>query len=259
MSQSIQEWIHKLEVGTGSLLTRWLLVLALVGGLGVLYDLEAYKGFASPEAMDAAQVARNIAEGRGFSTYFIRPFSIYLVQAHNQAVNSPGKDPSGSPDYARVNELHPDLANPPVYPLALAGLMKTMKPAWKVDMVKPFWSEGGSYMRYRPEFRIAVFNQILFGIVVTLTFFITRKLCDAQAAWLAAGLTLGSELLWKFSVSGLSTMLVLVIFMALAWCLMTVDELSAAEQPKLGKQYLGAVVIGLLMGAGMLTRYSFGW
>ena len=248
-----------MEVGVGALAIRGLLVLALVGGLGVLYDLEAYKGFASPEAMDSAQVARNLEEGRGFSTYFIRPFSIYLLRAHNQAENSPGKNPSGEPDFARVNELHPDLANPPVYPLVLAGLMKTTKPAWKIDVTKPFWSEAGAYMRYKPEFRIAVFNQVLFLIVVALTFLITRKLCDTQAAWLAAILTLGSELLWKFSVSGLSTMLVLVIFMGLVWCLMLVDELSAAGQPSGAKLYLDAVAIGLLLGAGMLTRYSFGW
>ena len=158
-----------------------------------------------------------------------------------------------------MNEPHPDLANPPVYPLALAGLMKTMKPAWKVEMNKPFWSQAGMYLRYKPEFRIAIFNQVLFGIVVALTFLITRKLCDTQAAWLATVLTLGSELMWKFSVSGLSTMLVLVIFMGLAWCLMLVAELGAAEEPKTGKLYLSALAIGLLMGAGMLTRYSFGW
>ncbi len=248
-----------MEVGAGSLLIRWLSVLAGVGLAFVVYDLRAYKGFASPEAMDAAQLAKNIEEGRGFSTYYIRPFSIYLVKAHNQAENSPGADPSGEPDFARVNEPHPDLANPPVYPLALAGLMKTMKPAWKMDLTKPFWSQAGMYMRYKPEFRIAVFNQVLFLIVMALTFLITRKLCDAQAAWLAAVLTLGSELLWKFSVSGLSTMLVLVIFMGLAWCLMTVAELSTAEEPKTGKLYLSALAIGLLMGVGMLTRYSFGW
>ena len=76
-----------MEVGAGALMIRWLLVLALVGGLGVLYDLEAYKGFTNPEAMDAAQLAKNIEEGRGFSTYYIRPFSIYLLRAHNQAAN----------------------------------------------------------------------------------------------------------------------------------------------------------------------------
>jgi hypothetical protein len=126
-------------------------------------------------------------------------------------------------------------------------------------LTKPFWSEDGAFMRYKPEFHIAIFNQILFLLVVALTFFITKKLCDFQAASLAAALTLGSELLWKFSVSGLSTMLLLVIFMSLVWCLVKADELAGAEQPKPGRLLLNAAVIGLLMGAGMLTRYSFGW
>ena len=50
-----------------------------------------------------------------------------------------------------------------------------------------------------------------------LTFLIARKIFDSTAAWLAALLVLGSDLLWKFSVSGLSTMLLLVIFLGLVW------------------------------------------
>ncbi len=35
---------------------------------------------------------------------------------------------------------------------------------------------------------------------------------------------LGTELLWRFSVSGLSTMLLLVIFIGLAWCLVLLEQ-----------------------------------
>ena len=56
-------------------------------GLVVLYDVRAYRNFSSPEAMDAAQVARNLAEGHGYATDFIRPFSVYLVQKHNRATH----------------------------------------------------------------------------------------------------------------------------------------------------------------------------
>ena len=39
----------------------------------------------TPEGMDAAQLARNIAEGRGYTTLFVRPFSLFLVQRQEQA------------------------------------------------------------------------------------------------------------------------------------------------------------------------------
>ena len=53
--------------------------------LGVIYNLHAYRNFATQEAMDSAQLARNMAEGNGYTTLFIRPFSLYLVQSHSQA------------------------------------------------------------------------------------------------------------------------------------------------------------------------------
>jgi len=37
------------------------------------------------EAMDTAQVAQNLADGRGYTTYFVRPFSMYLVKQRNDA------------------------------------------------------------------------------------------------------------------------------------------------------------------------------
>ena len=259
IADRIQTLIHATEVGGGS---RWLkyisLAVALVALVG-FYDLRAYRNFYSPEAMDVAQVARNVAEGRGYTTEFIRPFSLYLVQKHNRVVH-PGEILStNAMDFAQINRPHPDLANAPVYPTVLAGLMKVWPPDWKVQIHKPFWSEGGRFLRYKAEFRIAIFNQILLLAVVALTFLLAKKLFDGQAAWLAALLTLGSDLLWKFSVSGLSTLLVLVIFLGLIWLLVKVEELGRAELPDPRRLFILVITIGLLTGLGMLTRYSFGW
>src|ERR1035441_10735011 len=85
IAERTQALIHKLEVEGGA---RWLNYLALtvaVLSLAAWYDLHCYRDFAAPEAMDAAQVARNLSEGNGFTTEFIRPFSIYLLQKHNRA------------------------------------------------------------------------------------------------------------------------------------------------------------------------------
>lgn len=259
IADRIQTLIHATEVGGGS---RWLKYISLAVVLVALvgfYDLRAYRNFYSPEAMDVAQVARNVAEGRGYTTEFIRPFSLYLVQKHNRA-GHPGEILStNAMDFAQINRPHPDLANAPVYPTVLAGLMKVWTPDWKVQLHKPFWSEGGRFLRYKAEFRIAIFNQILLLAVVALTFLLAKKLFDGPAAWLAALLTLGSDLLWKFSVSGLSTLLVLVIFLGLIWLLVKVEELGRAELPDPRRLFILAITIGLLTGLGMLTRYSFGW
>lgn len=254
----IQELIHKLEVGGGAKVLQSIMLVVVLVALVFIYDLRAYRGFSAPEAMDAAQVARNLESGRGFSTDFIRPFSLYLLQTHNLVAHPELALSTNNVDLAKINSPHPDLANAPLYPTVLAGLMKIRTPEWHAETRKPFWSNGGRFMRYQAEFNIALFNQILLLVVVALTFLLARKLFDQQAAWFAALLLLGSNLLWKFSVSGLSTLLLLVIFLGLVLCLVKAEELGRAETPKAGKLFALSAAIGLLIGLGMLTRYSFG-
>ena len=186
IAEQVQAVIHTLEVGRGARIISVLVILSAFVGLGVLYDTRAYHSFNSPEAMDAAQVARNLSEGRGFTTDYVRPFSIYLVQKHNRAAQPAEVFSTNVTDFAQLNSPHPDLANAPLYPALLAGWMKAWTPQWKVELRKPFWSEGGNFRRYMPEFRIAILNQLLLFAVVLLTFSLARKLFDAQAAWLAA-------------------------------------------------------------------------
>ncbi len=120
-----QDLIHKLEEGGGA---RWLRLGIFLFALLLLttgYNWRAFRNMATQEAMDAAQLARNIARGKGYTTLFIRPFSIYLVKKNNQEQRrSPGS--GKTPDLAQLRTMHPDIANPPVYPMVLAGLMKVL-------------------------------------------------------------------------------------------------------------------------------------
>jgi hypothetical protein len=269
LTELIQMLIHKLEVGAGSRYLRYLALAVAVFALGFIYDLRAYRNFGTAEAMDAAQLARNISEGNGYTTLFIRPLSLYLMQNHNSAnANFDLTATNATPDFAQIKTAHPDLANAPVYPLMLAGLMKVKKFNYAVDSKSPFWSEnddrdktvgGRRFARYRPDFYIAIFNESLLLVVVLLSFFLAKKLFDANVAWLSAILVLGCELLWRFSASGLSTTLLLVIFLGLTMLLLEIER-SARESPPRAGWLLGmAAAAGILTGVGALTRYSFGW
>jgi hypothetical protein len=251
----LQNLIHRLEVGGGIRFFRiGLLVLGLFGLFG-LYNWRAFKNMSSQEAMDAAQLGRNIAQGKGYTTLFVRPLSMYLLKKHCQ--ETPGLADS---DPAQLKGMHPDLANPPVYPVVLAGLMKVLPFNYTLPTKpQPFWSYNGKFWRYQPDFLIAVFNQLLFLGLVVSTFFLARRLFDSGVAWLSALLLLGTELFWRFSVSGLSTILLLLLFSGLLWCLALLDE--ETRQPKWGVAglFVLATLAGLLVGLGALTRYSFAW
>jgi len=255
---SLQDWIHKLEEGGGVRHLKTAAFCVAILFLMLIYNWFAYRNFAAPEAMDSAQLARNLAEGRGYTTLCIRPFSLYLVQSHNQAKAADALASAGT-DFAQIKTAHPDLANPPVYPLVLAGLMKVLPFHYPLDLKSAFWSSGGSFWRYEPDFLIALFNEVLLLVVVVLTFFLARKLFDTNVAWLSAILVLGCDLLWRFSVSGLSTMLLMIIFIGLTWCILYLEEAANDPQAPLGWLLGLAIAAGVVTGAGALTRYAFGW
>ena len=254
----LQDLLHKLEVGGGLRFLRAGLALLAVVLLTVGYNWRSFKNMNTQEAMDAAQLARNIAQGKGYTTLFIRPFSIYLVKKRN--LERQGTPEAGKvADLAQLRGMHPDLANPPVYPVVLAGLIKVLRFDYTLSTTKPFWSYGGRFWRYKPDFIIALFNQVLFLVVITLVFFLARRLFDSAVAWLSGGLLLGSELFWRFSVSGLSTMLLLVIFLGLIWGVVLLEQETRA--PKWGAfgVFVLAGLVGGMAGLGGLTRYAFGW
>ncbi len=254
----LQDWIHKLEEGAWARYVKIAAFCVAILFLVLTYDLRAYRNFATPEAMDSAQLARNLAEGRGYTTLFLRPFGLYLVQSHNQAQAADVLASAGT-DFAEIKTAHPDIANPPVYPLALAGLMKVLPFKYAPNLGSAFWSDNGNFWRYEPDFLIASFNEALLLVVVVLTFFLARKLFDTSVAWLSAFLVLGCELLWRFSISGLSTMLLMIIFIGLTWCILWIEEAAGDPQPRFHRLLGLAIAAGMVTGAGALTRYAFGW
>jgi 4-amino-4-deoxy-L-arabinose transferase-like glycosyltransferase len=255
----LQEIVHKLEVGAGPRIFRIGASVLLVVLLIVGYNWRGFKNMGCQEAMDAAQVARNLSQGKGYTTLFVRPLSMYLVKKHTLETGGAGGG-SHAGDLSQIKGMHPDLANPPGYPVLLAGAMKIL-PFHYLLPVKPlpFWSFGGKFFRYEPDFLIALVNQVLFFGVIVLTFFLARRLFDSRVAWLSSILLLCTEVLWRFSVSGLSTMLVMLIFMGLAWCLVLVEQ--EAREPKRGPVWVLVLagLTGAVVAAGGLTRYAFGW
>jgi len=223
--------------------------------LMICYDYRAYKNLSSSEAMDAAQVARNLSEGKGFTTQFIRPFSMNLIRKRSMDKLAGGES-ADQLDLARIKGEHPDLANPPLYPLVLAGVMKAAPFDFTISKTRPFWSSNNRFLRYQPDFLLAIFNQVLFAVAAVMLFFLARRLFDSAVAWTSTILFLGTELLWRFSTSGLSTMFLLIVFIGLAWAL-TRFEHETREPSKGQATGLGlAALVGVMVGLTALTRYS---
>ena len=138
--KGIQELIHSLEEGDGRVwLQRFILLLLTLIALG-LYHFDGVKNFSTVEAMDLAQLGRNLSEGRGFTTQLIRPLSLHL--------QSPRAVEQGVNPRQLITAAHPDISHPPLYPLALGVLFKVLPDRWVYGV------ESGP--RRRPPAEVAV-------------------------------------------------------------------------------------------------------
>lgn len=230
----IQELIYQLEVGKGPRIVRILAASLAVLVLAWWYNSHEFKNFYAAEAMESAQLARNIAEGEGFTTKVVRPFSLYLVE-QKQGL-----------DAGLARAPHPDLVTAPAYPLLLAGLMKVL----------PFHHDiGGGFWIYQPEMVMAVANQVLFLLTIWLICGLAARMFSLEVSILTLMFLLVSDVLWRFSTSGLSTMLVMFLVTLLARVLVALDT-SCQEGGSSRAVVRWAALAGVVVAAAGLTRYS---
>ena len=256
---SLQELIHKFEEGEGTKSITKLAVLLAFVALVIVYNVREYRNFSSPEAMELSQLARNVSEGKGFTTQSIRPLSLAMVGAQRSEIND---------DPMMITQPHPDLTHPPVYPFVLSLWMKVMPFQYDIPSLR-----AENFRRYQPEVLISFLNQLFFIVSGIVLFFVSRQLFDSSVAWLSTAVFFGSDVLWRFSISGLTTMLSILFFIILVACLVAMERASRATgeddedeedeshpKPRSMGWYLGiAALTGLMIGLGSLTRYSFLW
>lgn len=231
----VQECIHWLEVGAGARQLRIVVSILLMLTVAFWYDLYQTRNFSAPEAMEAAQLARNLARGEGFSTQVVRPLTIQMVEDTLGVEARLGRQP------------HPDLTNPPLYPLLLAGWMKLLP--FRFSIEGPFW-------RYQPEVLITLFNQGLFVVLLWLVGRLARRLLNGEAAVVLVAVLVASEYLWRFTASGLPTLLVMVLFVALLEVLSRLETRHREGHHRLAGFLPGAALAGLFLGLLGLTRYG---
>ena len=271
---SIQEIIHKFEVGEGSkMLQRLAMILSLVA-LMAIYNVREYQGFSTVGAMESAHLARQLSEGRGFTTLSLRPLALSLEETQ--------KGEGFMSSVQNVTE-HPDMGTPPVHPFFLSLWMRLLP--FNYD-IPSFSSE--TFRRYQPEVLISFIHQGLFLLNGLLLLYLGKKLFDESVGWMSMACFFCAEWFWQFCFSGHDTMLLTTWFLLLVCSLVALERASKAEgaqenealidedmegdpegpdasvihppRPRSASWFLGvACVAGLLLGLAGLTRYAFLW
>ncbi|MGV3757518.1 MAG: glycosyltransferase family 39 protein [Verrucomicrobiota bacterium] len=237
MIVQLQNWIHNLEEGGGAKVLKGVLgVLAFVFVM-LLYNVREFQNLGTQEAMEQAQLARNIAQGKGFTTDVIRPLDLFVLQQHQKS------------EKLTVTLPQPDLANAPAYPWLLAQWMKVG--SWNYDI-----NQEGEFNRFQPDQRIAYLNQLLFFVLLLFLFRLAKRLFDEQVAWFSVIVLGGTDLFWRFSQAGLPNLLAALLIVVTMWLLTKAEQGARESKWPLWKVLPFLLLGGAVLGLAGLTRYS---
>lgn len=240
---SLQDFIHAIEQGRlravvwGAVILAGTIALALAY-LGLLPLLPwVFRGFARAEAIDQAQVSREMARGNGFSTKCLRPLEIAILERRRG--NAP-----------RAGERTPELFHAPLGPAVNSIVLRRFG-------VKDSYTQGEFI--HPGERAIAGLAMLCFVGAIGLNYLVLRRLFDDKLALLASGLVLVSDGFWQWTLSGLPQMLMLLLFSGamLALTRALSARLGGAPGRALGWLALTGLLLGLITLAHGLGFWLF--
>jgi hypothetical protein len=224
--EAIQKTVVSLEAGE---LAKWVwraVFFSMAIGLSVWF-LVQYRGLPVSQAMDQAQVGREILRGHGWQTKFIRPLAIGELRRHNMDV---------------INGIRYDTYNAPIPPL--------------LDAAAEYFPASRGWTFSRKDFvnpadrAIACMETIFFLASLAVLYLIALDLFDQRLAYMATGLTLVCEMMWRYALSGLPQMFLLFLFHLSVYAM-----LRAIRARYLNETHIGWIVaVGIGFGLMALTH-----
>jgi hypothetical protein len=253
----IQSMLQTVEVGKGQFLVRIIPLITALIVIGAAADLSVYHGLSDPQSMDNAQLARQIVRGKGFTTEFLRPHAVAQLRdyAMTQSLRTgkPGdlfpanQYPIGTP------RVIPDTYNAPAYPYLLA--------AW-FYLIHPEFDQTPAGMNatrlYSGDRWIPLLNQVFLLLTAVLVFALGRRLFDGRVAWMSLIAFLATELVWEYSITALSTTLLMFLVTASLLCVLEIFCIGEAcydnDEVSFAPAWFWALGAGVLIGLVCLTR-----
>ncbi len=232
-ADGIQRAIHALESGGAAVWVRRALALALVIGLALFYLLHEFRGLATSQGMDQAQIGRALLHGEGWKTKFARPLAAGQLQRR-------GKDVAA--------KIWTDTYNAPLPPLVNAIALLPVKSHLKMTPRATV---------YVGDTMIALMSIVLFLASIAVLFLVARRLFDQRLALLSCGLVLLGDAFWQYSLSGLPQMLLLLLFNLTLYMLVRAIDAQAEQLSPRRWLFLAGAGFGLLALSHALTIWIF--
>lgn len=223
------------QLDTGIIIRRSLFFLVLIIlTLGNLFVL--FRGLNSPQAMDQAQISREIARGNGFTTKMIRPVAYYQAQkAQQTSISLIGFQ---------------DTYHSPLNPLINAAVLKLIG-ADDPDA----WQMSENEMVFPLDRVIATVSTLFFLMAIGVNYLLISRIFDPKIAGVCAILMLFCETFWNYSLSGLPQMLMLLLFSCAIYFVYRAVEAAAEGRISMTPAIIAGVFFTLLA----LTHWMTVW
>lgn len=220
---------------TGILIRRSLFFLILIIlTLGNLFTL--FRGLNAPEAMDQAQIAREIARGNGFTTKFIRPAAYQQAKEHQQR--------------SIPFEGFKDTYHSPLNPLLNAAVLKLIGGGNSEQ-----WQMAPNEMIFPLDRVIATVSTLCFLMAIGVSYLLISRVFDAKIAGVTAILMLFCQTFWDYALSGLPQMLMLLLFSsALYFVYRAIEDASEGRMP-----FTPAIIAGVFFTLLAMTHFLAIW
>ena len=223
------------QLDTGIIIRRSLFFLVLIIlTLGNLFVL--FQGLNSPQAMDQAQISREIARGNGFTTKMIRPV------AYDQAQ----KAGDNTPSFVGFEDTY----HSPLNPLLNAAVLKLIgaddSSAWQMNK---------NEVVFPLDRVIATVSTLFFLMAIGGNYLLISRIFDAKIAGVCAILMLFCETFWNYSLSGLPQMLMLLRFTCGIYFAYRAVEATAEGRLAMAQ----AVIAGVFFTLLALTHWMTVW
>jgi hypothetical protein len=253
----IQSTLQAVETGKAEITVRIIpLLTALLIVIGA-YNFIIYHGLNDAQSMDNAQLARQLVRNQGFTTEFLRPQAVAQLREYAVSQSKLTGKPRDLFPAAQfppgVPRILPDTYNPPGYPCLLAAWFYVIRPDF--DQVS---SAINASRMYSPDRWIPFLNQGFMLLTAILVFALGRRLFDDRVAWMALVAFLGTNLIWQYTLTALSTSVLMFLITAALMCALEIycvgEACFESEDRSFAPAWFWAIAAALLLAAACLTR-----
>ncbi len=177
----------------GAVITRRILFFVILFALALVHLFILFRGLGTEQAMDQAQIARQVSRGEGLTTKFVRPLEHHLAETEAE----------GTVPLVGLRDTY----HAPLNPLVLGAVFKLVG-ADDFDN----WRMGSTELIYPLDRVVALVSTLFFLMAIGVSYLLVSRVFDAKIAGVTALLMVLCDLFWKYSQSGLPQMLLLLLF-----------------------------------------------